>query len=955
MYHFALRLYEDGEYQLSVKQLEQLISQYPSGELLSDAIFLMGCSHDNLGNYEAAVDYLQRYVADFSAGDRYCEAMVLLGTNQRRMGHYTIAEQTFRSLLDGERCKKQHEEASAKLAELLFVQERFKEALTYYRRLFPKGYEKQHGLTLFQHYAHALLATSELKEAQEAFGTLEKKAKDGETQAYSLFHLGVVSYLSGDFEKSQQQFTSLLEKFPRAAQATDATLGIVWSVYKQKDHERAASLLGQRQAKKEASFEAADRAIDALEAGALGELDRGISILKDLLEGDLELTRENRRDISMQVAEWQEAAGEPLAAIGTLQALLSEDIGSETRYEVRFRLAGYMLGARRVADAETLLQEIAEEDPFGPHIAECLLLLARASRVRMDFEEAIKRYRSVALSFKDAPVSAEATVECAEMLLDNSRAMDAIPLLNSMLNEGSLEPAIKERAQFSLCRCFYAIKAFENCEASLEQFLKDYPKTSLLYQALVLRGQALRAIGSEKESLKALQEAEAALTSRPPAEGMVLGLLLVRRSMDQLQRCASYLSDVRGSFNWSPEFSRILDFWGCFISRERGDQRDAGKCFQNLAQGSADTDFASLCYAEAARSGFDAKKFDDAAEYLSEMVAADLSWPYSAVADENLRKALVMEGKYEASLDAVSEFREHEPGAFLAMDRAYNQAKADFDEGKFRAAARVLKRQIKSYPGSSSLHKSRLLLARVRMAQNKLGAAEDVLSPVLADELAESREKQLASALMGDTWYRRGKSRQAVEHYSKLHHPVLDDRAEEAQLLYRIGNAYRTLDNADRALAYYKRLVTGYEDLKGLCAEFVAVGDNLRKMREFELARKALGIVISDEGCSARFLVEAQFWFAYTLQQEGSFDNAILKYLDLVYTFTEEDAVPWVASARANVGECYEAKGDLDEALRAYQKIVSRYPGTRWSEQAEARIARIREMRMSEQGGAKSP
>jgi len=162
MYQFALRLYEDGEYQLAAKQLEQLMSQHPSGEFIADAIFLNGCAQDNLGNYKQATNSLHKYVTEFPSGERLCEAMVLLGTNQRRMGHYWMAEQTFKDLLEKSRCEKHHEEATAKLAELLFIQDRFKEAIEHYGELFLKGYSAQLGEPLYEHYAQSLLAVSEL-------------------------------------------------------------------------------------------------------------------------------------------------------------------------------------------------------------------------------------------------------------------------------------------------------------------------------------------------------------------------------------------------------------------------------------------------------------------------------------------------------------------------------------------------------------------------------------------------------------------------------------------------------------------------------------------------------------------------------------------------------------------------------------------------------------------------
>ncbi len=947
MYQFALRLFEDGEYQLAAKQLEQLMSQYPSGEFVADAIFLNGCAQDNLGNYKEAARCLRKYVAEFPSGERLCEAMVLLGTNQRRMGHYPMAEETFKDLLEKNQCEKQHEEATAKLGELLFIQYRFKEAIEYYGELFLKGFSEQLGAPVYEHYAQSLLAVSELDRARKAFKTLSKKAKDDATRARSLFNLAVTDYLSSDFKKAEELFSSLLQEFPNTEHATSASLGMIWSAYRQKDYQRAAALLGEHQSLKEADVQPAKSAIDAYQDAALGDYDQAISRLRGVLEDKSSISTRNRLDILRLVATWLEAKDDNLTAASTLEEMLALNMGSEGRYESRFRLAHNLLQAKQLARAETLFRELIEEDPFGPHIEQCHLMLARTSRMRMAFDQAVERYKSVSHSFPESPVAAEAALECAEMLLDCGQPMEALPLLNSLRSGASQTPELTERAQIALCRGFYAIKAFENCEASAEDFLKRYPRSCYLSEALMLRGLSLQAIGSSVEALKSLDASREALLRRPPHWDTIVGTLLSYRSLGQFGRCGSYITDIRKSYALDAGLSRMLDFWNCYIKKERGSAKKAGECFSALAREYDEPEFASLCYVEASRCSGSAQRPADTAGYLSELISLEPDWPFVSLGEEGLRKALLEQGEPKKSVSAIAEFREHEPGAFLEIERTHKRAEAAYDEGKLKTASRLLQKLIRAYPGNELLYSSRLLLARVYLARKKLGAAEDALSPILSDQNTTPHIRQQSLALMGNIWYERQKPRNAVEHYKKLNHPVHEARQDEALLLFRIGGAYRRLGELERAFEYYRTMVIDYGSEKGMCKELIAVGDDLRKMGRFQLARSALGIVIADDSCEARYTVEAQFWFAHTLQEQKRFDEAILKYLDLSYTFTQEKTIPWVASARANVGECYEAKGDLDEAIRVYEKIVEKYPQSLWSKQAQARIDRIRQLRAS--------
>ncbi|HUT02623.1 MAG TPA: tetratricopeptide repeat protein [bacterium] len=944
MYQFALRLYEDGQYELAAKQLAQLMEQFPSGQFMPDAVFLAGNAQENLGKFREATRYLQQYVTEFTDGARLCEAMILLGTNQQRMGHYTDAEGTFKRLLEQKRCDKQFEDATAKLAELLFIQERFEDGIANYAKLFKKGYGSQLGEQLYEHYAESLLSVSRLDESRRAFRTLRKKVKSDQARARALFNLAVTDYLSSDFKESEKLFSSLVSDFPTAEQATASSLGVIWSVYKQEDYQRAADLLGQYQSRKEPELRLATSVVRSWEAAALGDYDLAVSGLRKLLDEGNPPSGEERQHIMGLIGRWLEEKEDHVAAASTYEKMLAMNLGSEARYECRYRLACALVGAKDLGRAEKLFEELIVEEPFGSHIEQCYLMLARAGRIRTDFDEAAKRYKSIVHSFSDSPVAAEASFELGEMLLECGRAIDAVPVLNSLgSRRAGLTPDLAQRSQLALCRSFYAIKAFENCDAAADEFLKDYPNSVWLGEVLMVKGLALSKIGSAKEAVESLEASRNALLKRQPAQDVILGTLLGCRSLGQLGKCSSFISEVRRSFVLGRNLTGILGFWDCYLKKERGNARKAAECFKELAREMDDPQLASLCYVQACQCSAAEGRPGDAAGCAEALRSLDVGWPFATVAEELVRKAFMQEGSFAKSVVSIAEFREHEPGAFLGVEQTFKRAEVAFSEGKLGKACRLLSKQIGINPQSKLLYASRLLLARACMARKKLGAAEDALSPVVSDQAAAPRLKQESLALLGDIWFQRDKPRQAVECYKRLNHPVRENRRDEALLLFRVGQAYRRLGDSDLAIDYYGLLVTEYGDVKGLCEELVAVGDNLRKMGKFKLAQSALSIVISDDSCQARYTVEAQFWFAHTLQEQGRFDEAILRYLDLSYSYTQEAAVPWVTSARANVGECYEVKGDFDEAVRVYEKIIEKYPGSLWSKQARARIDRIKE------------
>jgi len=596
----------------------------------------------------------------------------------------------------------------------------------------------------------------------------------------------------------------------------------------------------------------------------------------------------------------------------------------------------------RLNIAEKMLNELIEEDSFGARIQECYLLLARASRMRMDFAEARKRFKAVISTFPKSVSASVASVELGEMMLETGEPMEAIGLLNSALGSSEIEGDTKELARFLLCKCFAEIKAFENCEAFAEGFLKDYRSSDYRLEVQALRAQALYNLASAKGALRQFEAYDKDFRRRPPEDGVVLGALFAQRSTGKLKACLSYLSEVRGKYDFSAEFLRTLEFWECYLRRERGDERAASEQFAKMARESADSELSALCFVEAAKSGVKSDRLDDVIEALTESLTEEPGWPFESVAQEMLHKTLIRKGDFEQSVACITNLQDYEPGVFLSVDRTYQRALDFFDKQKYRKVIRILRKQIEANPGSKLLGKSRLLLARALMARNRLSGARDAIAAIINDKSADPQIRQFALSLSGDVWYRRQDYRRALKNYRDLNHPVFSAPLDEAQLLFRVAQAYRIVGELDSALQFYAMFLKQQHGLDGLCKETVVAGDSLRKMKKYELANEALLDVINDSTCEPRWQVEAQFWFAHVLQEQGNYQAAIVEYmrLDMSYTGNETSA-PWIASASASVGLCYEAKGEFANAMRTYKKIMKRFPDSLWSKQAQKRIERI--------------
>lgn len=89
----------------------------------------------------------------------------------------------------------------------------------------------------------------------------------------------------------------------------------------------------------------------------------------------------------------------------------------------------------------------------------------------------------------------------------------------------------------------------------------------------------------------------------------------------------------------------------------------------------------------------------------------------------------------------------------------------------------------------------------------------------------------------------------------------------------------------------------------------------------------------------AQFSPNAQEGLAYVAESEGKFDEAVKHYMTLIEIYGDS----YLAQhAWYNIGRCYEQTGDWVGAIDGYEKQVSLFPMSAWTDKAEARLGEIR-------------
>ena len=154
-------------------------------------------------------------------------------------------------------------------------------------------------------------------------------------------------------------------------------------------------------------------------------------------------------------------------------------------------------------------------------------------------------------------------------------------------------------------------------------------------------------------------------------------------------------------------------------------------------------------------------------------------------------------------------------------------------------------------------------------------------------------------------------------------------------------------ETVETRLSLLQDVVDQYGGTLQAVRAFYYLGDAYYKSGQYDSARQCYEDYLRDYP-RAEFSPNAQEGLAYVAESEGKFDEAIEHYMKLVETYADS----YVAQhAWYNVGRCHEQTGNWASAADAYERQVSLYPMSSWSDKAEARLGEIRFRLPSTQAG----
>lgn len=236
LYLLALISKKKNNLEATKQSLQNILKEYPSYKNLDAVYFRLG---ELLLDREPkeAQNYLKELVENYPNSEYFTPACDLLGEKFRREGKIEEAFAYFSLLEKSERVSPEKKfTVRKKKADLLFLENRYKEAEQEYEKLWKENPQAKEVLLLL---AQTKFQLGLFKEADELFETLIRRFSDEDSRAEAYFWKGEIAFSLKNYDEALQNYRRLLRQYPNHSRAYAATMGVGWSYFELKQYARA--------------------------------------------------------------------------------------------------------------------------------------------------------------------------------------------------------------------------------------------------------------------------------------------------------------------------------------------------------------------------------------------------------------------------------------------------------------------------------------------------------------------------------------------------------------------------------------------------------------------------------------------------------------------------------------------------------------------------------------------
>lgn len=539
-FSYALKLYNEGFYDIAAQQFNLFANRYPNSDRVPDAKYYQAMSLFKLGEYENARIEFQSMAVSYPDHSRAPEAWQKVGECYLKLNKPQEAARALETVKSLYPENPVSPSALVKAARIYFRHRKYAQAETVLKDFldrYPESSVYPNGRLL---YANLLLKKQDFDQAFKEFDKVLKL--DAEQNVLARAHLGLAKFFErlGQLDRAEEQYETLLNKYSNSIAAYRAVIEYSKLLTRRRDFEQAVTLINKnlsrfKQSGQEANLKltlasvyylqgnyfSARKNLESLNVKSLNDtlaaktyfylanvylkenkFEESLTYFKKLLNdeklvraGD-EFIEEARKQLGLGYLK----TGQFGQGYETLQNFLQNNSDSIYRDRIIIRLFHYALQNERVDVAEDLYQQFLREYPRHPQRDDMLYALGKQDFRQNRFEESRSIFEKFTQEF-----NASSKLDSAELYLKMIRNV-YIPdqqvgvkklasLIGRMLGNEDLQKLRLELADIYLQQLKEIQQALGLCESIIET--SDDP--AVLGRAYYLQGVSYRRLAEVKE------------------------------------------------------------------------------------------------------------------------------------------------------------------------------------------------------------------------------------------------------------------------------------------------------------------------------------------------------------------------------------------------------------------------------------------------------------------------
>ena len=916
-YRVAECSYYLDELDRAEKDFTACLKDYPKDPFREFALAYLGDAQRRLGKPSEAAASLQMSLDLFPQGRMAAEARFGLAQATEALGDSAKALTLYREAAKGTR-EERGDAAQLALANLLFGQQKFHEAVTEYEavesrfpgsRLIPVA-TLNAGFALYQNNEFSkalgkfdaaesdpkqsvaagywkgltLKALRDLSGAADVLDDVEKKAGDIPLAESIIYQLADCRFRSGQLDKAEADFLKVTQKWPMG-QFADHSLYFAIECILEAARKLEPTARTSRLKDAELLIDKFDREYSTSSIRLSLKLQQGQFLMLRAAPEDIKqaeqiyaavLTATQREqtqaEARYQLARARQEQGDRQGALEAI-APLAETVMKNPKAGVPESLVLYAylsLEAAKPDDALKAANSYLQNNPTGPLRDQAWSHVATASAKAQNWTDTDKAVSSLLSDHPESPLLSRTILNVAETAYSGKHWQAAGRFFETLLAPGPESP-FHAAALSGLAWSELQKMEYEKSEKHFRQFVTEHSSHELAAEAAFMVGDSLQKASKQKEAAAAFEEAYTRFT--PHEQAFLAGLQAARihARLQQTDEANRIYTAVEGQFPDRPEHDQLLNEWAMVL--------------------------------------YEAERFTEADELFRRITNEH---PDSSLADNarfSLAESDLVAGKVQMARTSFAALAVDEKAdAVVQEDSLYRVIGIDVDAGQWKDVATSVDEFAKRFGESQYLSTVQFYRGNAQLNLGDTAAAEKTLGE-LAEQASDAKIGQ--SNWIGHLW-------------------ALLAEAQVRQKKYEA-----VIATADKARAWKADSPTHY-----LLDE--VVGRAWKNQAKFSEAITAFTRVVESEaGSRTETAAKAQLMIAETHFLQKKYPTARDGYLKVyfLYKFPE-----WQAPALFQAGQCEELIGSdesRDGARKWYQTLQKEFADTEFAQKAAARLKEL--------------